>query len=231
MVTRATELPEATGAEVEAKMQEIQQRISGTVDNQRALERYEEVKSSTQQLEKEVAAMEVRLEQEELQVQQRAESWLRGIDTIAEKLNVKFSVYMSALNYGGATHCVEVAYCGIASPRCGSCCCRCGGAEQGGHFQHLRAADYGFLSQGQAHPAQRHFPQVCWYCYSEGGVTMVLVMVLVTSGGERAVATVMYLMALQDMASSPFRVVDEINQVRVLPLSTLPWSLSSCVCM
>jgi len=34
----------------------------------------------------------------------------------------------------------------------------------------------------------------------------------VQSGGERAVATVMYLMALQDMASSPFRVVDEINQ-------------------
>ena len=60
---------------------------------------------------------------------------------------------------------------------------------------------------------------------------MTMVMVLVTSGGERAVATVMYLMALQDMASSPFRVVDEINQVRVLPLSTLPWSLSSCVCM
>jgi hypothetical protein len=33
------------------------------------------------------------------------------------------------------------------------------------------------------------------------------------SGGERAVATVMYLMALQEMTSSPFRVVDEINQV------------------
>ena len=32
------------------------------------------------------------------------------------------------------------------------------------------------------------------------------------SGGERAVATVMYLMALQDITDSPFRVVDEINQ-------------------
>ncbi|RYH32436.1 hypothetical protein EON65_00630 [archaeon] len=32
------------------------------------------------------------------------------------------------------------------------------------------------------------------------------------SGGERAVSTVMYLMALQEMTSSPFRVVDEINQ-------------------
>ena len=28
------------------------------------------------------------------------------------------------------------------------------------------------------------------------------------SGGERAVATVMYLMALQDLTSAPFRVVD-----------------------
>ena len=32
------------------------------------------------------------------------------------------------------------------------------------------------------------------------------------SGGERAVSTIMYLMALQEMTTSPFRVVDEINQ-------------------
>jgi hypothetical protein len=32
------------------------------------------------------------------------------------------------------------------------------------------------------------------------------------SGGERAVSTIMFLMALQQMTSSPFRVVDEINQ-------------------
>jgi chromosome segregation ATPase len=32
------------------------------------------------------------------------------------------------------------------------------------------------------------------------------------SGGERAVSTIFYLMALQDLAKSPFRVVDEINQ-------------------
>lgn len=32
------------------------------------------------------------------------------------------------------------------------------------------------------------------------------------SGGERAVSTIMFLMALQDMTQSPFRVVDEINQ-------------------
>ena len=32
------------------------------------------------------------------------------------------------------------------------------------------------------------------------------------SGGERAVSTIFYLMALQAMAQSPFRVVDEINQ-------------------
>jgi chromosome segregation ATPase len=32
------------------------------------------------------------------------------------------------------------------------------------------------------------------------------------SGGERSVSTIFYLMALQDMAQAPFRVVDEINQ-------------------
>ncbi|KAK2814281.1 hypothetical protein FQN49_008244, partial [Arthroderma sp. PD_2] len=32
------------------------------------------------------------------------------------------------------------------------------------------------------------------------------------SGGERAVSTIFYLMALQSLSASPFRVVDEINQ-------------------
>ncbi|KAL7316093.1 Structural maintenance of chromosomes protein 5, variant 2 [Mucor circinelloides] len=32
------------------------------------------------------------------------------------------------------------------------------------------------------------------------------------SGGERSVSTILYLMSLQDLAASPFRVVDEINQ-------------------
>ena len=40
----------------------------------------------------------------------------------------------------------------------------------------------------------------------------------VQSGGERSVSTIMFLMALQDMVRSPFRVVDEINQVRTSSL-------------
>ena len=32
--------------------------------------------------------------------------------------------------------------------------------------------------------------------------------------GERSVSTILYLMAMQDLQRSPFRVVDEINQVR-----------------
>ena len=32
------------------------------------------------------------------------------------------------------------------------------------------------------------------------------------SGGERAVSTIMFLMALQGLTSAPFRIVDEINQ-------------------
>ena len=34
------------------------------------------------------------------------------------------------------------------------------------------------------------------------------------SGGERSVATILYLMSLQKLTSVPFRCVDEINQVR-----------------
>ena len=34
----------------------------------------------------------------------------------------------------------------------------------------------------------------------------------VQSGGERSLSTFLYLLALQDLAQSPFRVVDEINQ-------------------
>lgn len=32
------------------------------------------------------------------------------------------------------------------------------------------------------------------------------------SGGERSVATICYLMSIQELASAPFRLVDEINQ-------------------
>lgn len=37
------------------------------------------------------------------------------------------------------------------------------------------------------------------------------------SGGERSVSTILYLVALQDVAACPFRVVDEINQVSAPP--------------
>ena len=33
------------------------------------------------------------------------------------------------------------------------------------------------------------------------------------SGGERSVATMLYLISLQELTNCPFRVVDEINQV------------------
>ena len=33
------------------------------------------------------------------------------------------------------------------------------------------------------------------------------------SGGERSVATMLYLISLQELTKCPFRVVDEINQV------------------
>jgi chromosome segregation ATPase len=35
------------------------------------------------------------------------------------------------------------------------------------------------------------------------------------SGGERSVATILYLVSLQDLTHCPFRVVDEINQGRL----------------
>lgn len=35
------------------------------------------------------------------------------------------------------------------------------------------------------------------------------------SGGERAVATALYMLAMQELTQVPFRCVDEINQVRL----------------
>ena len=35
------------------------------------------------------------------------------------------------------------------------------------------------------------------------------------SGGERSVSTMLYLISLQEMTKCPFRLVDEINQVRI----------------
>lgn len=36
------------------------------------------------------------------------------------------------------------------------------------------------------------------------------------SGGERSVATMIYMIALQELTHVPFRVVDEINQVKLI---------------
>ena len=38
----------------------------------------------------------------------------------------------------------------------------------------------------------------------------------VQSGGERSVATMLYLIAMQNLTECPFRLVDEINQVRTV---------------
>ena len=46
------------------------------------------------------------------------------------------------------------------------------------------------------------------------------------SGGERSVSTMMYLMALQDITSCPFRVVDEINQVFYIISNHNDWAWS-----
>jgi hypothetical protein len=48
------------------------------------------------------------------------------------------------------------------------------------------------------------------------------------SGGERTVATILYLMSLQKLTSCPFRLVDEINQVSTMqhtPCTVLALSL------
>jgi chromosome segregation ATPase len=42
------------------------------------------------------------------------------------------------------------------------------------------------------------------------------------SGGERSVATVLFMMAMQELTKCPFRCVDEINQVCDLFCSYLP---------
>ena len=41
------------------------------------------------------------------------------------------------------------------------------------------------------------------------------------SGGEKSVATVLYMMALQELTQCPFRCVDEINQVIQCPIISM----------
>ena len=56
-----------------------------------------------------------------------------------------------------------------------------------------------------------NFNELLLICHSEGE-SMSILDSQRQSGGERAVSTIFYLMALQDFARAPFRVVDEINQ-------------------
>lgn len=46
------------------------------------------------------------------------------------------------------------------------------------------------------------------------------------SGGERSLTTILYLMSLVEYARAPFSLVDEINQVNIMPL-TQSFAMSS----
>jgi hypothetical protein len=168
LVKAGRALPEKTLLEIEARMEAVEHRIKGTVDNQRALERFEEVRAAVETLEREVAAEEAALLDRERDLEERAQKWHRDVVAIAHKMNIKFGEYMSELNFGGEVELRKVGTIGTYELQM-----KVSFREQSG------------LSDLSGN---------------------------VQSGGERAVATVMYLMALQDIVSSPFRVVDEINQ-------------------
>jgi chromosome segregation ATPase len=198
---------------VTANRETAQEAADAIHDNPAVIIQFNQRKQEIAKLQKEVAAMQGSGGGARAEFDALRDKWVTTIRRYTEKLNVLFSSYMKQLQYEGSC---EVNEAGTAFDKWGL---------------NLRVA----YRKGQTPVLLKKTVQSVglmlvqleqgitkWRClsscnfflsYTQLTITCILSIFLsLCQGGERSVATIMFLMALQDMVKSPFRVVDEINQ-------------------
>lgn len=160
--------PESTVPDIVARMDQLEDEINRIADNPQLQRRFEDVTKDVERYENELARAAEEFNNAEESLHERSQRWLTLVRRTTEKLNVRFSAYMSDLQLDGEVKLREIG-------------------KFDDYEMQLRVK-FRENSEMSELDGNKH------------------------SGGERAVSTVMFLMALQDMTTSPFRVVDEINQ-------------------
>ena len=176
---------------VDEAIDEMENKVSNITDNPHVMRQYEERKREISKLEAQLEDAGGEKDMKKKQLDQKLAIWEAQLTNIVKMVSEKFSSYMKEVGCAGEVRLYTGGGGGKESTA--TAAAGTGGNEM---MKCYNFKDWGVeilvkfreASSLQVLSAQTH------------------------SGGERSVSTIMYLMGLQNLMSSPFRCVDEINQ-------------------
>ncbi|KPI44885.1 Structural maintenance of chromosomes protein 5 [Cyphellophora attinorum] len=175
--------PEHHRAEIEAVNAQIE--LTG-VGNGDAIRQYEERQKKIESLQAAVANSETQIDEALRAIKEVRDQWEPAVEALVAKISDAFAESFARIGCAGQ---VEVGKAHSKAPE--DCVEENGGEENGLDFANWRI--------NISVKFREHEPLSLLDNHRQ-------------SGGERAVSTIFYLMALQSLSRAPFRVVDEINQ-------------------
>ena len=156
--------------------------VNSITDNPHAIREYERRKKEIQEYQAKLDGMAGDKQQKVRLMETKFENWRDSLQNVVNQVNCKFSDYMKEVGCAGEIRLYT------------------GGKD-------AREND----SDGQTQYNFKNWGIEILVKFREASTLQVL-SAQTHSGGERSVSTIMYLMGLQNLMSSPFRCVDEINQ-------------------
>ena len=191
--------PDVDGAQ--AEIAEKKQQASMIMENKQAVVTYERNVKELKDVKAQLAHSSKAQSKNVKKMTQLRDAWLPPVTAMADKINNKFMAYFKEIHEHGYQCAGEVELTGepcAAAAGTGDAAAAAA-AEDGGAGD--AAADKDFSTYGMDIKVKFRKDQELETLTGE-----------VQSGGERALSTFLYLLAMQEMTNCPFRVVDEINQ-------------------
>lgn len=167
---------------LDEELDDSEAKVNSIADNPHVMRQYEERKKRIEELEERLDMEGAEKDSKKGELERKRDKWESALTNIVDKVNGKFSTYMKEVGCAGE----------IRLYKGGS------GSRENEEGENLR---YNFKDWGVEIMVK----------FREASTLQVL-SAQTHSGGERSVSTIMYLMGLQNLMSSPFRCVDEINQ-------------------
>ena len=218
LVEELQELPYDEVEDAEAALEDAQQKVDSIHNDPNAVKQYHQVCAEIEVVEGQRETMQGAKDSLAQKIQHIKAPWKQALENCVSKINSLFVNYMNEVQCTGTYD--ESSQRAIGRPlRFSNFCCCC---------FHIFAGEVRLRKGGDKGDEDLDYKK--WgieirVSFREGVKAQVL-SAQVQSGGERAVSTIMYLMALQEMMVAPFRAVDEINQVS---LSGLIFASARCV--
>mmetsp|Transcript_14487 Transcript_14487/g.23628 ORF Transcript_14487/g.23628 Transcript_14487/m.23628 type:complete len:1118 (-) Transcript_14487:142-3495(-) len=167
---------------VDEAIDDAESKVNSITDNPHVMRQYEERKKEIEELQAKLDTEGGEKDLKKKQLENKFTKWESKLMNIVNQVNGKFSTYMKEVGCAGEIRLYK------------------GGneARENEEEENLR---YNFKDWGVEIMVK----------FREASTLQVL-SAQTHSGGERSVSTIMYLMGLQNLMTSPFRCVDEINQ-------------------